>query len=103
MPHPDKIMGDYWVVVLGATGEKPTCYILKLEEVKSLVSKYAAKKDGKITYWLPKQLYAVEDYLEMWEQKIGFGAKKPTEEQPSDPLDDAQDDSEGNRQQEIPK
>ena len=66
----EKLMGDYWVVVTKALTEKPTCYILTPDQVKRLAHK--GQKDGRISYWLRYNLYAIDAYREKWEL-IGRG------------------------------
>jgi hypothetical protein len=63
-------MGDYWIIVTEATADKPTCYILTPEQVRSMAHK--GEKDGRISCWLPHKRYAVEEFCEQW-NRIGPG------------------------------
>lgn len=67
---PKKFMGDYWIIVTEAVGEKPTCYLLTPNQVKC--SAHRGEKNGKVSYWLQPKQYATEDYLEKWDL-IGRG------------------------------
>ncbi len=49
---------------MNANSDAPTCYILSLDEVKTLAGKDT--KDGRDSYWLPYRKYAVADYEEAW-------------------------------------
>ncbi len=61
----EKIMGDYWIIVVGATCDRPTCYVLTADEAKALAGKNE-RADGKISCWLPRRRYAVEEFCEKW-------------------------------------
>jgi hypothetical protein len=65
-----KLMGDYWVIVVNATGAKPDCHILKPQQVKSLAE--PGKMAGKAQHWLQAGDFAVENFHERWEL-IGRG------------------------------
>ena len=65
-----RLMGDYWVIVTAATGKSPICYILTPAQVRHLA--HRNEKDGKVSYWLQPQSYAVDDYHENWDL-IGRG------------------------------
>lgn len=65
-----KLMGDYWIIVINATGEKPNCYILTPKQVKNLA--HPGEMDGKVQYWLNANAFAVEKFCEKWEL-IGLG------------------------------
>ena len=65
-----KFMGDYWVIVTAATGDKPTCYILTPDQVKRLA--HRGEKGGRVSYWLRYKCYAVEENRERWDL-IGSG------------------------------
>lgn len=67
---PEKLMGDFWVIVTGATCDKPICYILTPKEVKRMA--HRGEKDGKVSYWLQPRQYAVEEFCEQWD-RIGPG------------------------------
>lgn len=64
-----RFIGDYWIIVTGATKDKPTCYILTPDEVRRKAHK--GTKDGRDSYWLQPKHYAVEDYCEKWERIDG--------------------------------
>lgn len=59
----DKIISDYWVIVL-LNGELPTTYILTPHEVKEFA--HRGEKAGKISYWLQPKKYDQEFFKENW-------------------------------------
>ncbi len=67
----DKFMGDYWIIVTGATCDKPTCYILTPAQVGRMA--HRGEKNGKVSYWLQPKQYAVDEFREKWDL-IGMGS-----------------------------
>ena len=60
-----RVMGDYWIIVMEATGEKPTCYILTPNQVKSLAER--GKMRGWRQYWLQAGDFDNQKFREKWE------------------------------------
>jgi hypothetical protein len=66
-----KLMGDYWIIVVNATGEKPTCYILTPRQVKNLAD--PGRMGGKAQHWLQAKDFALSKFCERWDL-IGAGS-----------------------------
>lgn len=67
----EKVMGDYWVIITGASGE-PTTFVLLPQEVKELAT--FNDKNGKRSYWLSRKQYDQEQFRGAW-HRIGQGAE----------------------------
>jgi hypothetical protein len=65
----DKIMGDFWVIVIDVLQE-PCAFVMKPSEVKDMV--HRGEKDGKVSYWLNPSVYDKDDFREKWD-RIGHG------------------------------
>jgi hypothetical protein len=61
-----RLMGDYWVIVTGATGDKPKCYILRPDEVRRLAN--SGKMSGKVNHWLRADKYDTDEFREKWDR-----------------------------------
>ena len=59
----DKIIGDYWIIVNNIEKE-PQTFILLPNEIKERVQN--GKKDGKTTYWIPKNEY--KEFQNRWDR-----------------------------------
>jgi hypothetical protein len=66
----ETMMGDWWIVLNKVTAGNPQCFILKPEEVKDRAHK--GEKNGKVSYWLQRKNYEVDEYRERWD-RIGQG------------------------------
>lgn len=67
----DKILGDFWVVVIlpkQESSDSPVIYVLTPEEVHDLSEK-RTNKNGEISYWLhPGRYYEKPEYEEKWDR-----------------------------------
>ncbi len=72
----DKIMGDFWVIVIDVL-EKPRAFVMQPSEVTDRV--HRGEKDGRVSYWLQPASYDQEDFLEKWD-RIGHGDRIPEAE-----------------------
>jgi hypothetical protein len=70
--NPDKIMGDFWIIVNNVR-EKPNAFIMLPSEVRERIERN--EKDGKVSYWLGYGSYEIDKYREAWE-RIGHGDKE---------------------------
>lgn len=61
----DKIMGDFWIVVMGIAKPDPETYILLPDEVRTM-----AARAGNGTHWLEPKRFAVDEFREAW-HRIG--------------------------------
>ena len=59
------LMGDYWIIVTNATGEKPSCYIVTPDQVRKLAK--PGVMSGKAQHWLLANHFAVDKFYEKWE------------------------------------
>ena len=64
----DKIMGDFWLIVVGAQADGPETFILTPGEVRAAALR--GEKDGRISYWLPPSCYRAVPFREAW-HRIG--------------------------------
>lgn len=65
----DKIMGDFWVIVIDVLQE-PCAFVMQPSEVKDMV--HRGEKNGKVSYWLNPSVYDKDDFREKWD-RIGYG------------------------------
>lgn len=65
----DKVMGDFWVIVVLTNPDKPNVYILTPKEVKRL-----AHESGK-QFWIEPKMYDTPEFYGQW-QKIFFETSK---------------------------
>ncbi|MHC1687329.1 MAG: hypothetical protein AB9879_06420 [Methanothrix sp.] len=72
----DKIMGDFWVIVIDVL-EKPRAFVMQPSEITDRV--HRGEKDGRVSYWLQPASYDQEDFLEKWD-RIGHGDRIPEAE-----------------------
>ena len=77
-PSPDKITGDYWVIVQNVASGTPECYILLPDEIKANITT-ETNRNGKISYFFDFTIgqsrsskYDIEPFKEEWEW-IGSG------------------------------
>lgn len=60
----EKLRSPWWIVTVNVLSDRPTCYILTLDEVKA--SAHRREKNGTVSYWLQTRSYAVAEYEEAW-------------------------------------
>ena len=68
LPRPDKIMGDFWVIVGALATGKPKTYILLPHEVREMARRWGKEPD--VIYTLEPKDYAANEFEEKW-QRIG--------------------------------
>jgi hypothetical protein len=59
----DELRSDWWVITVNANSDKPTCYILALDDVRRIASR---DKGGKRQYWLEPRDYEQDEFREAW-------------------------------------
>lgn len=67
---PDKIMGDFWVIVNKVATPTPAAFVLLPSEVRERA--HRGEKDGRVSYWLQPGDYEQGPFREAWE-RIGHG------------------------------
>ena len=75
---PDRIAGDYWVIVRNVASGTPECYILLTDEIKANITT-ETNRQGRISYFFDFRVgqsrssrYDIEPFKEAWEW-IGSG------------------------------
>lgn len=58
------LRSQWWVVTIAANSDKPTCFVLTLDEVRD--GAHRGEKDGKVSYWLQTKAYDKPEYREAW-------------------------------------
>ena len=61
----DQLRSKWWIITLGATSDEPVCFIMTLDEVKSLASR---DKGGDRAYWLEPKQYEQPEFREAWDR-----------------------------------
>lgn len=59
----DRLRSRWWVITVGAKDDDPVCYILTLNEVKTLASRDNGKNRA---YWLEAKNYDKSEFREAW-------------------------------------
>jgi len=59
-----RLTTPWWIIVSGAYGDAPVCYVMTLEEVKAHA--YVGKKDG--SCWLQRKFFTQHEYKEAWDR-----------------------------------
>lgn len=67
----DNLRSPWWIITVNANDASPTCYVLKLKEVRAAAYE---GKSGAASYWLEAKSYMLEEYREKWE-RLGDPAK----------------------------
>jgi len=68
----DKVIGDFWIVVVKAGLLSHESFILRPDEVKERAVRQESKKEGKVSFWLSRNQYCTDQFREKWE-RIGTG------------------------------
>lgn len=76
----DNLIFDVLVICRLDDPANPKCFLLTRDRIKELRVPYGTGKKAK--HWLRFQKYESQEFLEKWEEKIGFGYLTP----PSPPL-----------------
>ncbi|XHC12693.1 hypothetical protein ABWH98_07605 [Labrenzia sp. ac12] len=59
----DRLRSRWWIITLGANDDSPVCFILTLDEVKSLASRDSGKNQA---YWLDAKNYDQPEFRGAW-------------------------------------
>ncbi len=64
----DNLRSEWWIITVQAKNDEPTCYIMRLEEVKALAhsSDIAKMKSGKPAHWLQPRSYESDEFRNAW-------------------------------------
>jgi hypothetical protein len=62
----EKLMGDFWVVIIRQSASFPSAFVLKPEEVQERA--HRGEKDGRISFWLQPPEYDQEQFREAWDR-----------------------------------
>lgn len=71
----ESLRSDWWVITVHANSDNPTCYVLRLDEVRALAAQ--DKNGGK--WWLDPKAYDRDEFREAWHRltppntKTGIG------------------------------
>ena len=65
----EKVMGDYWIVVINVANT-PNAFIMRPKEIKKLA--HRGEKDGNVSFWLQPAAYDTPTFKEAW-HRIGNG------------------------------
>lgn len=65
----DKVMGDFWIIVIRVTSSPSACILLP-SEVKELAARNEI--DGRVSFWLQPTSYDQDNFKEKWD-RIGRG------------------------------
>ena len=60
------LRSEWWVITIHANSDSPVCYVLRLEEVRSLATQ--DKNGGK--WWLEPKAYDREEFREAWQRLL---------------------------------
>lgn len=58
------LRSDWWVITIHANSDTPTCYVLRLDEVRKLATQ--DKNGGR--WWLEPKMYDREEFREAWDR-----------------------------------
>ena len=58
------LRSDWWVITIHANSDTPTCYVLRLEEVRELATQ--DKNGGR--WWLEPKMYDRDEFREAWDR-----------------------------------
>ena len=67
------LFGDFFIICRNVATDKPECFILTPEEVRSRAYKGATTIVSRRNHWLQPKQYAIDDFREKWE-RIGTGS-----------------------------
>lgn len=60
------LRSEWWVITVRANSDQPVCYVLRLDEVRSL----AAQDRNGGAFWLEPSAYEREEFREAWDRAI---------------------------------
>lgn len=58
------LRSEWWVITIHANSDKPTCYVLRLDEVRELATQ--DKNGGR--WWLEPKIYDRDEFREAWDR-----------------------------------
>ncbi len=58
----DNLRSEWWIITMNANSDEPTCYVLRLEEVRRLATQ--DRNGGR--WWLEPKDYDRDEYREGW-------------------------------------
>jgi hypothetical protein len=75
----DGLVGDFFVICRNVSLDAPECFVLTLDEVRSLAHRRVKK--GKVSHWLQRKQYETRRFENRWD-RIGKGSSTtlPTEQ-----------------------
>lgn len=64
----DNLRSDWWIITVKAKSDAPVCYIMTLDEVKTLCHRSDPVKSssGKVSMWLQPTAYDRPEFREAW-------------------------------------
>lgn len=61
----ENLRSEWWVVTTSANSDSPVCYVINLQEVRSLATQ---DKSGKRAYWLEPRTYDCDEFRDAWDR-----------------------------------
>ena len=61
----ENLRSDWWVITIRANSDNPTCYVLRLEEVRAL-----AEQDKNGAWWLEAKYYDKDEFRDAWHRLL---------------------------------
>jgi len=61
----ETLCSHWWIVTIDANGDRPTSFILTLEEVR-IAAHRGVNSSGKVSYWLQPRAYDRPEYKDAW-------------------------------------
>ena len=84
--HPERLVTPWWVIVVDARADRPVCYLLSLEEIRSLMARDPGSRSGKAEnerqYWLHRKFYTPggpDELTEAHEAWVRLGKPRTTD------------------------
>ncbi|MEN3142329.1 hypothetical protein ABDF71_09965 [Ochrobactrum sp. WV_118_8] len=62
----DNLRSQWWIITVNAVSDLPTCYVMKLDEVKAAAHEGVSPTTGKFSYWLQPKSYDRDEFKEAW-------------------------------------
>ena len=59
----DRLRSRWWIITVGVSSDNPVCFLLALDEIKSLASRDKGKAQA---YWLEAKSYDKPEFREAW-------------------------------------
>lgn len=61
----DTLRSEWWIITVNANTAAPTCFVMRLDEVKAAAHR-GVNAEGKVSYWLQPKAYSLPKYEEAW-------------------------------------